>query len=207
MLSGMKELGRISSVGRKITLIIAAMLTVLVFARIASAQVIDFEALHPGYETSYIQIPTGYMGFNWSNYFRGMTSEYRPGTGYEKGTIGGMCAYTSGHQNISMTTTDFSTFNFTGAYITAAWLNNEPVTVEGWRSNQCLYTESLHTSTSGPYWFAFNFQNIDTLWFKPINDPGNHHIVIDNITVTPEPVSAVLLGLGALVLRKRKLKS
>ena len=76
------------------------------------------------------------------------------------------------------------------------------ITVEGWRSGQCLYTENLHTSPNGPYWFNFNFQNIDALWFKPINESGNHHIVIDNITVTPEPATLLLLGLGGILARK-----
>jgi hypothetical protein len=172
-------------------------------ARAFGVQVIDFENLYPGYETSFIQIPNGYMGFDWSYDFRGVTSEYRPGTGYEYGTIGRMAAYTSNHRDISMTSADLTTFNFVGAYITAAWLDNEPFTVEGWRGGTCLYTENLHTSTNGPYWFVFNFQDIDTLWFKPINEPGNHHIVIDNITITPEPATLLLLGLGAAVLRKR----
>jgi hypothetical protein len=184
----------------------AAIAVLLLFSSLSMAgtQVIDFENLYPGYETNFIQIPNGYMGFNWSYDFRGETSEYRPGTGYEYGTIGRMSAYTSNHRDISMTSADASAFNFTGAYITAAWLNNEPVTVEGWRSGQCLYTENLHTSTNGPYWFDFNFQNIDTLWFKPINETGNHHIVIDNITITPEPASILLLALGGILAIRKK---
>jgi hypothetical protein len=178
--------------------------TVLVLgslARASGVQVIDFEDLYPGDETSFIQIPDGYMGFNWSYDFRGVTSKYRPGTGYDYGTIGRMSAYTSNHRDISMTSTDLTTFNFVGVYITAAWLDNEPFTVEGWRGGICLYTENLQTSTNGPYWFDFNFRDIDTLWFKPINESGDHHIVIDNITITPEPATLLLLGFGAVITR------
>jgi hypothetical protein len=204
MLSGMKKLGRTSSGERKVTVIIAAMLIVLAFGQIASAQVIDFETLYPGYETNYIQIPNGYEGFNWSYYFRGMTSKDSLGSGYEKGTIGKMSAYTSGMQNVSMSSVSSASFDFIGADITAAWLNNELVTVEGWRAGQRVYSQNITTSTSGPYWFDFNFHNVDTIWFKPATDLNNRHIVIDNITVTPEPATLVLLGLGGMLVRKHR---
>jgi hypothetical protein len=189
-------------------LIITALFTVMVLGSLARAadtrKVIDFESLYTGSEATFVQIPNGYMGFNWSNDFRANTSEYRPGTGFEYGTIGHMAAYTSNHRDISMTSVDLSAFNFVGADITAAWLNNEPFTVQGWRGGTCIYTENLFTSTNGPYWFDFNFQNIDTIWFKPITESGNHHLVIDNITVTPEPATLLLLAFGGLILRKRK---
>lgn len=170
----------------------------------ATIKVIGFEDLHPGYETSYIEIPAGYEGFNWSFYFRGITSQYRPGSGYEYGTIGSMSAYTSGHRHVSMTSVDLEPFDFLGAYVTAAWKYNEPFTVEGWRLGHLVYSSEQKTSEDGPYWFNFNFLNVDTVWFKPITESGNHHIVIDNVTVVPEPATLLLLGLGGAILLRRR---
>ncbi len=170
----------------------------------SAVKVIGFEDLHPGYEASYIKIPAGYEGFNWSFKFRGITSQEYPGSGYENGTIGSMAAYTSSHVHISMSSVNLEPFDFLGAYITAAWAYNEPFTVEAWRLGHVVYSSELHTSKDGPYWFSFNYLNVDTVWFKPITDPGNHHLVIDNITVIPEPATLLLLTLGGLFVKRRR---
>ncbi|MHC5087375.1 MAG: hypothetical protein ACYSN9_06145 [Planctomycetota bacterium] len=144
---------------------------------------IDFETLHPGEEKSYIHIPDGYMGMKWSKYFRGQTSKNKPGTGFEAGTSGDMSAYTSGHKKVFMASDDGSLFDFVGADITAAWLDNESVTVEGWRGHEILYIVDIQTHTNGPHWFTLNLEDVDKVWFKPISKSGNHHIVIDNIVI------------------------
>lgn len=179
---------------------------ILLFAAVfAPAGLIDFESLHPGFETSGILIPDGYMGLNWSDFFKGMTSGYLPGTGYENGTTGTMTAYTSYHEEVSMSSTGGTAFDFIGADITAGRLDNISVTVEGSRLGTVIYSESISTSTDGPYSFVFNFLNVDTVAFKPPQGNNDYHIAIDNIEIVPEPATLSLLALGGLTLmRKRK---
>jgi hypothetical protein len=160
-----------------------SMIALVCLANSDNTVLIDFETLHPGEEKSYIHIPDGYMGMKWSHHFRGQTSKNKPDTGFEAGTSGDMSAYTSGHKKVFMVSDDGSLFDFVGADITAAWLDNEPVTVEGWRAHDILYIVDIQTHTNGPHWFTFNFEGVDKIWFKPASESGNHHIVIDNIVI------------------------
>ena len=174
-------------------------IAVLSISPITSAFVIGFEELHPGSEMLGITIPDGYMGFNWSDDFRGMTSAYLPGTGYANGATGSMLAYTHYHQPVSMWRTDGALFNFIGADLTAGRLDNETVTVEGWRLGGIVYSQQVTTSTDGPYSFTFNFLGVDKVRIVPNQAAGDHHIAIDQIEIVPEPATMLLLAAGAFV--------
>ena len=151
------------------------------------ARIIGFEDLHPGEESDFIKIPDGYEGFNWSYKFRCVTKENWPDSGYETGCIGKVCAYTSSYKDVSMQSIDGEPFDFYGAYITAAWRQKQDFTVEGWREGNLIYSETLLTDPNGPWWFEFEFKDIDMLYFRPGPRLGgtNHHLVIDDITVYP----------------------
>ncbi|MDD5132406.1 MAG: PEP-CTERM sorting domain-containing protein [bacterium] len=172
----------------------------------ASAMVIDFESLYPGYEAQDIAIPSGYQGFNWSQAVLGITKYEIPGSGYEYGTIGNASIYTGWANDISFSN---GSFDFNGAYITAAWDVTESVVVEGWKNSSLLYSNTITTYNDKAYWFDFNFDDVDTVWFKP----SGNHLCIDNITVNegvapiPEPGTMMLLGTGLagmLALRRKR---
>ncbi len=136
--------------------------------------VIDFEDLDPGYET-YQPLPSGYAGFNWHPSASWMTKYFYPGSGYEYGTIGRVSLFTKWAHSISMAD---GSFNFDGAYITAAWDSAEQVIIEGWKDSSLKYTQTITTYNDKAYWFDFDFIDVDTVWFIP---DGNQ-IAIDNIT-------------------------
>lgn len=149
----------------KILMATFAMMLVIVEQPVFSAiQVIDFEDLYPGHEVYDSALPPGYAGFNWSIDAHWQTSLSSPGSGYEYGTIGHVSMFTwYDDSNISM---GGPPFDFLGAYITGAWNIDQDFTVEGWRSGSLIYSSYQITSYDSPYWFDFDFRNVDTVWFK-----------------------------------------
>ena len=83
------------------------------------------------------------------------------------------------------------TFDFLGAYITAAWNIEQVVIIEGYLNGVLKYSKQIVTSNDAAYWFDFDFIGIDTLWFKPQygidadpNDNGSgEHIDIDDMII------------------------
>lgn len=188
------------------------------FAAYANAAdtVINFEDIYPGVETTDL-LPANYGGFFWSGSARFVTSQLVPGTGFANGTIGDVSLFNDAGNDLSMSRG--VAFNFLGAYVTAAWNNNEQVTVSGSRNGVQTYSTVIETSTDSPVYFNFNFRNIDTLVFHAqggvnaeLGGEGDH-IVIDNLRYSPVPPPAVpepsswammALGMGALALAKKR---
>lgn len=198
---------------KRVICLIAAMFAAALPVYGASV-VIDFEDLYDGVEVFEI-LPDEYGGFNWSGNTQWLTSQAVPvpESGFEYGTVGNASIVT-GAENFVVKPVSMeseTSFDFLGAYITAAWNIDQDFTVEGWRSDVKVYSSYKTTSYDEPHWFDFDFMDIDTLWFIPgtggtgggLLGKGNH-LVIDDITLVPEPSSLLLLTLGGWALRKRK---
>lgn len=169
----------------------------------ATDWVIDFEDLFPGHEVESSPLPEGYAGFDWSAAAYWQTSQSDPGTGYEYGTIGHVSLYTAWQESITM---GGDPFRLSGAYVTAAWNEEQDFTVEGWLAEVLVYSHELTTSNDQPYWFDFSQDVVDTVWFIPQDVAGgNDQLIIDNIHIIPEPATILPLGLGGIaLLRKRR---
>ncbi|MFH0809988.1 MAG: PEP-CTERM sorting domain-containing protein [Pseudomonadota bacterium] len=200
---------------KRLIILFSAFLVVM-FSVAAHATVITFEDILPANHLK--PVPSGYAGFTWgaSDYVMDPVT-YGVPSGYVRGTMGALSIFGAWEQDISMARAQ--PFDFLGAYITAAWNDNEKVTVEGWLNGARKYSRDIFTSADHAYWWDFNFNNIDQLVIRSLPEDGTwagedgagSHQVVDNITYNgsapvPEPATMLLVGggLSALIFGKRR---
>lgn len=182
--------------------------------------VYDFEDLYPGNEDHGL-IGSGYFGsnINQSPSWHWVTSGYRPLTGYDYGTIGKVSSFSAYGNDLWLETTDGSTFDFVGCYLTAAWNEGLNILVTGLLDGTDMFSELVVVDPYSPTWFSLNFTGIDELIFSSSGgtnaDLGGSggHFVGDNHTFgqpIPEPATMILLGSGLLglagIFRKKFIK-
>lgn len=184
------------------------------------ADVIDFEDLYASYPSnvSEMHLPDGYHGFNWSdNTWVINAKDFYDDANWGEGTLGNVSIFGGLDNNsfpVGLNTSEPGSFNFESAYITSAYAgvhNNSGdliapeaynVTVEGWQNGSLKYTQAVNV-TGFKNEFAFEYCDIDTLWFKPELNTASQ-IVIDNIQYSrnqpvPESSSMLLFSIGLLI--------
>jgi len=159
------------------------LLTMLIFAEQAGAVIMTFEDLGTGNPGEMVRF-SDYGGFTWTN--AGFVTKVPNSNNiFDLGTIGKVSMFNWQGLNASMSSSTL--FNFTGAYITGEY-SGEVFTLEGWSGGVQKNAATVSVSTS-PTWFNFNFNNVDTVWFKFVAPGGGGAImVVDNIRINESRV-------------------
>ena len=184
---------------------------VLVFALASGAttvraQLITFDDLP---DTTSAAIPNGYNGLTWHSFHTldpVLTYGSHP-NGYQAGLVSpDNVAYDSGGSSASITSA--LPFDFTSAYLTAAWNDNLQVEVMGYVGTSLTYDSTYTLSATAPTRINFNYLGVDEVYFNP--DGGTPHpgyngtgeqFAMDNLTLAvPEPFPGTLVMSGATLL-------
>ncbi|MEH1864169.1 MAG: PEP-CTERM sorting domain-containing protein [Nostoc sp.] len=188
----------------------------------AQGLVLTFDDLDVTTEFDGNQIPNGYGGLNWDNFYYLTTPTYQINpSGYIFGTVSSPnVAYNlfGDPATVSSVSIDGGQFDFNSVYLTAAWSNGLNILVEGFSDGITKYATTVTVDTTSPTQFNFDFLDIDSLKFTSsggINagyEGAGTQIVLDNFTynskTVPEPTS--ILGLltvtsfGIALSRKQK---
>ncbi len=194
---------------KKLLIVLAV---ILLFTGPASATVINFDDQSgPPWQS---QIPNGYSGFNWDNFWFDNPVAFGNGeelSGFVKGTVSGAWIAFNGLENPASLSRSGS-FDFNSAYF-KAYSQTVQLTIFASLNNNLKYEEVITidgSSSTDPYFFHPDWIGIDTLYFS--TDP-KQGFSMDNLTVTtvPAPAAIYLIGSGLLALGglrlKRKMRS
>lgn len=172
--------------------VISAFVLVAAYVSPASASIINFEDLYVSPDSYYqgaggmLPVPNGYSGFQWSEYawvVNKNSTAFTQDTAYYWGTLGTMSLFTSYGANISFSG---GTFDFNGAYLSAHADAPYDLIVQGLLGGSIVYSKTVtitpwpSLSTGLPYYYTFNFKDVDAVSFVT---GGNRWVVIDNITI------------------------
>jgi hypothetical protein len=211
---------------RKLLAVVCGCALLLGLSSPARAQtILNFEDLTTPGE---VPIPVGYGGLDWSNmfYVNASIPTLNP-SGYRNGRVSGdVVAFNGGGAGAAVTASAGSgPFDFYSAYLTAAWNDGLDFVARGFRGGTEVFTQALVLNTSGPTHAIFDFTDVDRVTFEtsggvdnPVMLGGGTHFAMDDVqlgapidsTVTPEPISLVLLGTGlagvGVVSRRRRVR-
>lgn len=196
----------------------AVCLGLLVFSAFSarSQTVVTFDDLSETASGSWLQ--NGYQGLNWNtvlvnNAILGTNSVWRGPTGDYYGMVSlSNVAVLFGNPSItgnSEIDSPGTNFNFLSAYFTGAFDSNLNIEVQGFNGTNLIYDQTVVASATNPTLFAFNYLNIDRLYFNSsggepafgfYNDTGE--FIMDNFMFeyVPEPSTFLLAALGGVSL-------
>lgn len=123
----------------------------------------DFEGLP---RSPLEKLPDGHSGLGW-DFLVAVDNQFYLGPGYANGLRSGkMVGYNSSGHPVTITpTVGDDSFDFVGAYFSAAWpsAHGERLRVQAWRAGQLVGQEEIKLSYLGPVWFQADYRRIDRL--------------------------------------------
>ncbi|MFZ0828868.1 MAG: PEP-CTERM sorting domain-containing protein [Verrucomicrobiia bacterium] len=179
------------------------------------AQTITFDDLNPttlpGGDHPYnAQVPNGYAGLQWNNFFvtdvPQQLQAYPYDTGYANGLVSGNNEVYNAYGTPALISD--GAFNLNSAYLTGAWNNGLQVEVQGFVGNTLTYDTTYTVNTTGPTLVNFNYLGVDKVNFISFGGVSAGYggtgtqFVMDNMTISPVPEPSVLalVGLNAAAL-------
>ena len=191
---------------KKLTMVTAgAVLIGLQMGGAAQAVVLTFDD-----NTSNIgPIADSYEGLNWSEFSytnSSLTPAYED-SGYVNGVVSGNYVAFNRYGETA-TINSSSDFDFSSAYLTAAWNNGLSITVEGLNDGTSIYSETVVVDTTGSTLFDFNYLDVDELRFTSSggvnagfeDDRGRdgEQFVLDSFTFNPLPTASDTEGVDTV---------
>jgi hypothetical protein len=132
------------------------------------AETVTFDDLDPIWSHN-VPLGNGYAGLAWMN-FRSMHVLSQYGSDYATGYVTGMASPGFVVYNDGGAAAEFSSakpFNFVGVYLTAAWLDNLEITVEGFLDSTLVEAATVKVSPTARQWFTFDFKGVNRVTFTP----------------------------------------
>jgi hypothetical protein len=176
---------------------------VIMFVAISSAPatVVNFDDITT--DVTVGSMPSNYAGFQRDLYFmyahkdRYFAPENGNNPNYAGGVVSGNYAAYNGFA-FEVRTSSTTPFDFDGAYFTAAWYDDNNLTVTGYLGTDQKYQTILDLDKGPAVWFDLNFTGIDRLTFSS----SHAQFVMDDFTYNsapvPEPASMLLLSAGLI---------
>jgi hypothetical protein len=194
---------------KKLIVTLSMLLSLMGVAGFASASVISFDDVPGAVSTGNNNaVPNGYGGLNWNNMYVLHENYYTiiENVGYANGAVSGQWVAYNGYGGMAVTSAG-DDFDFIGAYFTAAWYDDNVVTINGFDDGVLKFTIATALSTQTPLWVAANFTSIDRLEFTTSNWQFAMDDFTFNATAVPEPATLILLGLGLIGMAGLRRKS
>ncbi|NML92834.1 hypothetical protein HHL27_03990 [Novosphingobium sp. TW-4] len=180
-------------------------------------QVPDFDTVSSG--GYYAQIPNGYNGVDWDNFYALDAVNYgTQGTnGYTNGLVSGRNVAFNAFGNPAAIHAGGSSFTLKDGYFTAAWNNGLTIDVVGKVNGTDTYYKSFVVDTLSPLHVIFDWAGLSDAVFTSSGGVSagyfgsGNHFALDNVSFgAPEinggtlPLALMLLVLGAVALERRR---
>jgi hypothetical protein len=192
--------GNMNRLSARITLslLLLALLPVMPARSASTGVLVDFEDLDPVLSND-ASLFEGYAGLNWTNFSSLVAPPVNSGipeSGYAAGLVSGIfIAYNKDGGPAEFWA--YTPFSFASVHLTAAWLEDLQILVEGFLGPDLRYSRIVEVSPTGPTLFEFNFSGVDRVRFTPFGSTQYYrggygtHFVMDDLTIGDEEVTQI----------------
>jgi len=165
--------------------------------------VVGFDDI-PKNGTNTVSVPPDYQGLQWNNFdvlnAIDFTNFFSP-SGYYNGMVSPSNVVYNNFAEPAGVGLENGNFDFFSAYVTAAWVSNLTLQVQGFQGGTLLYSTNVILNWTGPTLVVFNFVHIDELLFNSFGGidvglAGNNspQFVMDNFSFAFDPAAPAFVS-------------